>query len=132
MTQDQIDLITSISRVLNVFLLKRRATLQQEGETAYLDALYACVDQYAFSLDSGSCRIRVCNRMIREKIGRDATGECCYRVFWNRNEPCENCPAAALDTCEDSPPTQEPFRCALIYGLPHEGKRVLVPRFTEE
>lgn len=132
MTQDQVDLITSISRVLNVFLLKRRATLHQEGETAYLDALYACVDQYAFSLDSGSCRIRVCNRMIREKIGRDATGECCYRVFCNRNEPCENCPAAALDTCEDSPPTQEPCRCALIYGLPHEGKRVLVPRFTEE
>lgn len=88
--QDQIDLITSISRVLNVFLLKRRASLQQEQETAYLDALYSCVDQSAFSIDSGSREIRVCNRRTREKIGRDATGECCYSAFWDRNEPCEN------------------------------------------
>ena len=130
--QDQIDLITSISRVLNVFLLKRRASLQQEQETAYLDALYSCVDQSAFSIDSGSREIRVCNRRTREKIGRDATGECCYSAFWDRNEPCENCPADALDNGKALPPMQQPCGCVLVYGLPYEGKRVISPRLAED
>ena len=130
--QDQIDLITSISRVLNVFLLKRRAFLHSEAERAYQEAMYSCVDQYAFSLDSESRKIRVCNRRTREKLGRDATGECCYSALWDRNEPCESCPAEALDSGEVLSPTQESGRCALIYGLPYEGKRVLTPRLTEE
>ena len=94
--------------------------------------MYSCVDQYAFSLDSGSRKIRVCNRRTREKLGRDTTGECCYTAFWDRNEPCESCPAEALDSGEVLSPAQESGRCALIYGLPYEGKRVLTPRLAEE
>lgn len=131
-TQDQINLITTISRVLNVYVLKRRAELNRVHEGEYLDALYACVDQFALSLDSGSYKIRVCNRRIRETIGRDATGEDCYRALWNRDAPCENCPAAALDAGEQLYTAQKDCRCTLAYGLPYEGKRVLVPGLTED
>ena len=131
-TQDQINLITTISRVLSVYLLKRRAVLHEKDECAYLDALYSRVDQYAFSLDSGSYKMRVCNRRIREKIGRDATGEFCYHALWNLDVPCECCPAAALDVGKQLSPADEPCRCMLTYGLPYEGKRVLVPCLSED
>ena len=132
LTQDQIDLVTAISRVLNVFLLKYRALLNASAENDYLSATYSCIDQYAFSLSSGSYQILICDRKIREKLGRDAAGEACFRALWNLEAPCENCPVAALDAGEPLLAAGADCRCKLVYGQPYDSRRVLIPCFAEE
>ncbi|MEN6340010.1 MAG: EAL domain-containing protein [Clostridiaceae bacterium] len=130
-SQQQINMLTSVSRVISVFILKRRAMLREEAEKAYHAALYACVGLRAFVLDSGSCRMRICNRLIREYIGRDTTGEYCYRVLWNRDEPCANCPAMALDEGSEPGDCAGAPCCRLAFGPPYEGKRILTPVLAE-
>lgn len=47
--------------------------------------------QPAFVVEESSRRLVYVNDVIRRRLG-DVTGQTCYKVFWNKDEPCAFCP----------------------------------------
>ena len=80
-------LCTILSGVLNKQIMRSEITLNGEILRDILDHL----DILIFVSDAKTGEILMANRHLKKLIGRDVTGESCWKVIDNRVEPCPYC-----------------------------------------
>ncbi|MDD3192820.1 MAG: diguanylate cyclase [Oscillospiraceae bacterium] len=92
-TQEEIAILTRISELLSTFLFQKR--IQQRGEL-HLQQIRKLLDQqdaFLYVIDRTDYRLLYFNNPIRHLHPGSQTGERCYRTFFRRDTPCEDCPA---------------------------------------
>lgn len=90
-TRDQIDALTFVGRLLSTFLLKDRAT---EALADSLQNLHSVLDHqevWLYVLDPVTYQLRYINGKTKELVPDAEPGLPCYKVFYHRDKPCENC-----------------------------------------
>lgn len=90
-TQEQIEDLVFITRMLSTFLLKERAKERAQDMTENLLKVLARQNAWIYVIDAETYELTYMN----EKVSRLAPGArlhtSCYKAFFDRSEPCENC-----------------------------------------
>lgn len=95
-TQEQVDTLSLVAKVLSTFLLKQRA---QERVTENAQALEAILDSqsaWIYVIDPETYSVRYANRKMLELIP-DVIGTKCYASFQGCGAPCPFCPIQELN-----------------------------------
>ena len=95
-TQDQIDVLIFVSRLLSIFLIKKRA---QDRLEAHIDELRSILDQQdncIFVVEPESYRIQYMNARVRKQAPGVQENALCYQAFFGKDAPCESCPMKRL------------------------------------
>jgi len=95
-TQEEIDILTLLSNVISVFLLKERVKdhhTQRENELLnILDHQKALV----YIVDPDTFKLIYLNRATRNLSPSARPGEFCYHALMQRNSPCLHCPISNI------------------------------------
>lgn len=90
-TQEQIEILAFISRMLSTFLLKERAKERAQDMTENLLKVLSKQNAWIYVIDAETYELEYMN----DKVNRLAPGAklqmTCYEAFFNRTEPCEQC-----------------------------------------
>ena len=90
-TEEQTGTLSLVSTIIATFLIKRnehgRALFSSDFKTALEGN-----SSYIYIIDPESYEIIYSNKALREATGMNVVGELCYRVYRNRETPCEFCP----------------------------------------
>lgn len=95
-TQEQIDALTLLSKLLSVFLLKRRA---QEETAKYAEDLRRLLDaqnDWIYVVDPDTYELYFINAKTKVLTPDAREGLCCYAAFLDRSSPCGNCPMEGI------------------------------------
>ncbi|MBQ3140777.1 MAG: diguanylate cyclase, partial [Clostridia bacterium] len=101
-TKEQIELLRTISRLLAVFLLRRRAREQAQAQLTNIHHLLDHQDAWIYVINPDTCEIKFCNAKARQLVGEEikCEGKRCYELFMHRSERCPGCPAANIRQTE--------------------------------
>ncbi len=90
-TKEQIDVLTFLSRIVSIFLVKHRN--QEEMRKTVSNLRKVLNNQYAwvYIVDPETHRIRFFNEQTEHLIPDLTENAVCYRTFMNRDTPCESC-----------------------------------------
>lgn len=92
-TQEQIDCLGFLSKMLSVFLLKKRAQDDVMRSMENLQGLLDGLNSWIYVVDPETYEILYINKKTYD-VSMDAkTGQCCYNAFLGLDEPCKHCPA---------------------------------------
>ncbi len=91
-TQEQIDAITFLSRIVSIFLMKHR--VQEETHTMAENLRQVLNHEYAwvYIVEPETYRIKFLNERTEHLVPGISKDSICYKVLMNRDEPCEDCP----------------------------------------
>ena len=95
-TQEQINALTLISELLSVFLLKKRA---QDQITATAESLRLLLDNqnaWIYVIDPETYELFYINQKTKQIAPECQLGMCCHKAFFDRDAPCEACPARGI------------------------------------
>ena len=101
-TKEQIDMLTFLSQLVSVFLLKKRA--QERTDAINNDLRRVLESQYAWVYVVGheNYELRFLNGRVLEVAPNAKKGEHCYKALMGRDAPCEECPIKTGGTCRIS------------------------------
>ena len=101
-TKEQIDMLTFLSQMVSVFLLKKRA--QERTDEINNDLRRVLESQYAWVYVIGheNYKLRFLNGRVLEVAPNAKKGEYCYKALMGRDTPCEICPIKTGGTCRVS------------------------------
>ena len=101
-TQEQIDLLTFLSQLLSVFLLKQRA--REQSELMVKDLRSVLDNQYAWTyvVDPDDYTIQFLNGKTLDIAPDAREGSYCYQTLMGKNAPCDSCPTRLSDGCGGS------------------------------
>ena len=106
--QKIIDSAVLISKIVSMHLMRNRSHQQlqtaKQTEERVLDQIHA-----GCYVVNSQYHIVYINRQLRNLGLEIRTGERCYRVFRDREEPCEDCPIRYLSQKKDDRYTQKLF-----------------------
>lgn len=92
-TREQIDLLDFLSKVLAMFLLKKRARDKALSQAVNLQSILDNQDAWIYVIDPDTYRLKFLNSRVRELSPENEIGMNCYKAFQNRCTPCPGCPA---------------------------------------
>ncbi len=95
-TQQQIDLLSFLSQIISVFLLKKR---DQERITRLTNNLQTLIDSqnaWIYVIDPETFRLKYINAQTRALSPQIEENARCYEVLLGRSQRCENCPACTM------------------------------------
>lgn len=92
-TEEQIETLSFISRLLGIFLLKRQAEKQMESQLTGLEEVLDELPGWVYVIDAGTCQLYYLNQKSREKAPEARIGGYCYREFMGFDRRCRACPA---------------------------------------
>lgn len=102
-TQEQITTLIFTSEILSTFLLKKRA---QDRVVQTLEGMQNILDNqnaWIYVIGKDSYEMYYINQKTKSLVPDVKEGMCCHRKFFNREEPCDNCPvkdlSAAVKNC---------------------------------
>ena len=90
-TEEQIEALTFLGRLLSVFLLKNRAQEELAESVVNLQSVLDHQRVWLYVLDPNTYILRYINGRTKELVPEAETGQLCYEVFYHREKPCENC-----------------------------------------
>lgn len=102
-TQEQISALTFISKLLSVYLLKKRAQDRAESTAADLENILDGQDLWIYAIDSDTYSLEYINAKTHAIVPEAREGMKCYKAYFKRDEPCERCPARRLKANEKEP-----------------------------
>ncbi|WP_343209521.1 diguanylate cyclase domain-containing protein [Anaerolentibacter hominis] len=91
-TKEEIGVLTLISQLLSTFLLKRRAGRHDQELAVRLNTILDTQDAYIYAVEKGSYELLYLNYKTRMLDPGAKPGMTCYKAFFDRECPCENCP----------------------------------------
>lgn len=91
-TQEQIDCLVFLSKMLSTFLLKKRAEDRVRESMQNLEGVLNNQNSWIYVIDGETYELRYINEKTRQIAPDSSLGMCCYEAFFNRNEPCHRCP----------------------------------------
>lgn len=92
-TQEQIDGLQFLSNMLSTFLLKKRAEEQVIESMQNLAGVLNNQNSWIYVIDRDTFELRYINEKTRRLAVDSRVGMRCYEAFFERQEPCEKCPA---------------------------------------
>lgn len=92
-TQEQIDCLVFLSRMLSVFLLKRRAEDRLNESMQNLERILNNQSSWIYVIDRDTYQLRYINEKTKQIAPETKLGMHCYEAFFCRQEPCKRCPA---------------------------------------
>lgn len=95
-TQNQINTLTFVSELLSTFLLKKRAQDQLAEAYCDLHTLLDTQNSWIYVIDPDAYTLQYINARTYALVPDARVGMCCHKAFFQRNEPCENCPARKI------------------------------------
>ncbi len=90
-TQEQIDCLSFLSRMLSVFLLKRRAQNRVMESMQNLKEVLDSLNSWIYVVDTNSCHLLYLNRRANELTPGAQAGRLCCQALFEREEPCSPC-----------------------------------------
>ena len=110
-TKDQIYALTLISKLLSIFLLKKRAQDSAEETAVGLKMALDNQNSWIYIIDPDHFGLIYINKKTLQLMPDVKTGMYCYEAFFGRSQPCEECPAKNIR--ENINRTMELFNPAL-------------------
>ncbi len=101
-TQEQIDALVFISKVLSIFLLKERGRRVTENYARSMKSILDDFPLYIYVVDKDTKKILYTNNLIQKALGGDFVGQRCRDVICKSR--FIDCPVAALDATDKSKP----------------------------
>lgn len=95
-TQSQIDALAFISELLNTFLLKKRAQSQALNSAQNLQMILDNQNSWIYVIDPDTYILKYINAKTHKSAPEACLGMKCYEAFFNREKPCEICPACKI------------------------------------
>ncbi len=95
-TQEQIDVLTFVSEILSIFLLKQRARDEMERRFHDLSEILNCQQARIYVIEPDTCRFNFFNHAARQHDPGLALGMVCYKALMGREERCTDCPARKI------------------------------------
>ena len=92
-TQSQINALTFVSELLSTFLLKKRAQDRAETMARDLEMVLDNQNSWIYVIDPDTYLLRYINAKTREIAPDSQIGMPCYQAFFDRRQPCDQCPA---------------------------------------
>lgn len=92
-TQEQIDCLLFLSRMLSTFLLKKRADDRDRESMRNLEAVLNNQNSWIYVIDRDTYELRYINGKTHQIAPECRLGLTCYKAFFDRDTPCERCPA---------------------------------------
>ena len=90
-TQDQVDALTFIAKVLSTFLLKERNRRLTEKYSRSIESILDYHPEFAYVVDPDSHRLLYINGMAQEAVGGNKVGCLCYDIVCGDSN-CAECP----------------------------------------
>ena len=92
-TQNQIDVLSFVSELLSVFLLKKRAQDRMLMEAQSLQMVLDTQNSWIYVIDPDTFEMRYINAKTYRIAPGAKIGMRCHEVFFRRDTPCAACPA---------------------------------------
>ncbi len=92
-TKEEIQLLSYVSKVLSVFLIRHRGQEQIRQQTEDLQSLLNNQNYSIYIIDPDTWQIQYCNNRSRQIMGGMKPGCLCYQGMIGRSSPCPGCPA---------------------------------------
>jgi len=92
-TKQEIQLLSFLSEMLSVFLLKQR---KQEKTQRYAEEVQSILENqnaWIYIIDPDTCRLKYVNLKTRELAPDVKPGMFCYKALMGKTERCNGCPA---------------------------------------
>lgn len=97
-TQDEIDTLAFVSRILSIFLVKMRTQHKLERSLEQTRSILDTQDMWTYVVDRETYELLFINQKTRTLAPEAKLGDKCYQAFWNgRTTPCERCPMTGVD-----------------------------------
>lgn len=91
-TKEQIDILVMISNILSTFLMKRKLEGQLELNSNMIQSIMNATEDWNYIIERPTCEILFYNHKIKECYPKVQSGSLCHEVFFQRKEPCKECP----------------------------------------
>ena len=95
-TQEEIDTLTFISKILSTFLIKWRTQEKLAESFRVTRAVLDHQNLWTYVI-GGDHRLLYINRKTLELVPGAKVGACCYEAFWGNRAPCPQCPMREMD-----------------------------------
>lgn len=92
-TQEQIDCLSFLSKMLSVFLLKKRAQDEVMKSVQNLQALLDSLNSSIYVIDQNTYEVLYINKKTQVLSPEAEIGKPCYQTFLGFDKPCDRCPA---------------------------------------
>ena len=91
-TQEQVDCLVFLSKMLSTFLLKKRAEDRVRESMLNLERVLNNQNSWIYVIDGDTYELRYINEKTHRLAPESRLGICCYDAFFHRDKPCERCP----------------------------------------
>lgn len=91
--REQVDVLTMVSRLTSVFLMKKR---MHDVRDQWEQSLVTVLEEFPFwvyVIDPDTCEIFFCNSKVQSIVDGMESGVFCYQAVMNSDKRCKNCPA---------------------------------------
>ncbi len=92
-TKEQISVLTFISKILSIFLMKQRAQDKAIETARALQQILDNQNSWIYVVDRNTYEMYYINKKTRNLVPDAETGMTCYESFFDRTSPCSSCPA---------------------------------------
>ena len=95
-TKEQIEVLTYLSEMLSVFLLKKR---QQERTQQIAEDFRTILDNqnaWIYIIDPETCKLKYLNAKTRREAPNAKVGMPCYKALMGQNQRCPGCPCVNI------------------------------------
>ena len=91
-TQEQVDCLVFLSKMVSTFLLKKRAEDRVRESMQNLERVLNNQNSWIYVIDGDTYELRYINEKTHRLAPESRLGICCYDAFFHRDKPCERCP----------------------------------------
>lgn len=91
-TQEQVELLSMLGRILSIFLLKQRMQDRTRTMLAELDSVLNAQYDWIYIVDPKTYQLLFVNRRITETIPETRLGMKCHKILHGLDSPCSECP----------------------------------------
>ena len=92
-SEEQIDALSFVAKILGTFLMKGRAKDKLEEQIGGLKEILDKLPGWVYVVDASTYNLYYLNQKTKEIVPGSRLGACCYHEFMGLSQPCQSCPA---------------------------------------
>jgi PAS domain S-box-containing protein len=89
--QEDVNFLLSISRLITQVLSRQRVEEELQNERLQLRSIFDSINEPVYVADMDNYKILYVNKALQDFFGKELIGETCYKVFQEKDNPCEFC-----------------------------------------
>ena len=92
-TEEQIEALSFVAKILGTFLIKERAKKKMEGQVNGLKEVLDKLPGWVYVVDADTYALLYLNEKTKKTATSSWVGKYCYCEFMGLGQPCQSCPA---------------------------------------